>query len=216
MMASMGPWLRSHGRLTLATGAAIQCLLQWGRGFAATEGSTAMASAFIPGRLQWGRGFAATEGFWAAMPRMERWQCFNGAVASQPRKGRGLCHARILSSRFNGAVASQPRMGGRRHVGGAPRYASMGPWLRSHGRVKRAFERVGPAGKHQWGRGFAATEGMIRTAGPPVVTKLQWGRGFAATEGDRDRPAPDVVDELQWGRGFAATEGRVQDLEGLK
>ena len=84
-------------------------------------------------RLQWGRGFAATEGQNIGFPR-KILLGFNGAVASQPRKGaclvsgyirldlplqwgRGfaategcpqpsaLLHVRC----FNGAVASQPR-----------------------------------------------------------------------------------------------------------
>ena len=61
-------------------------------------------------RLQWGRGFAATEGA-VALVSLPRMSSFNGAVASQPRKDSCvltsiLCH----------------------------NAASMGPWLRSHGR----------------------------------------------------------------------------------
>ena len=82
----MGPWLRSHGRTTLAAPMSHEPVLQWGRGFAATEGGVrrsvrrdpkgfngAVASQPRKGRLrhggnpvaqllQWGRGFAATEG----------------------------------------------------------------------------------------------------------------------------------------------------------
>ena len=36
--ASMGPWLRSHGRLGTGKVTGKTKLLQWGRGFAATEG----------------------------------------------------------------------------------------------------------------------------------------------------------------------------------
>ena len=36
--------------------------LQWGRGFAATEGWSKNATASVTQWLQWGRGFAATEG----------------------------------------------------------------------------------------------------------------------------------------------------------
>jgi len=60
--------------------------------------------------------------------------------------------------------------------------ASMGPWLRSHGRADRVpldFELF----RLQWGRGFAATEeGRVKRCGQDHV-RLQWGRGFAATEG---------------------------------
>ena len=38
VQASMGPWLRSHGRTGLATINHATGVLQWGRGFAATEG----------------------------------------------------------------------------------------------------------------------------------------------------------------------------------
>jgi len=83
--ASMGPWLRSHGR-TCAEGAAkYGDWLQWGRGFAATEGLTSGASAKVAVLLQWGRGFAATEGE-EGWPGSHHRRCFNGAVASQPRK----------------------------------------------------------------------------------------------------------------------------------
>ena len=37
-IASMGPWLRSHGRLDGPVTFTLTVKLQWGRGFAATEG----------------------------------------------------------------------------------------------------------------------------------------------------------------------------------
>ena len=37
-------------------------MLQWGRGFAATEGKTLLPLKVGDIKLQWGRGFAATEG----------------------------------------------------------------------------------------------------------------------------------------------------------
>jgi len=37
-------------------------MLQWGRGFAATEGRNAKGEILARYVLQWGRGFAATEG----------------------------------------------------------------------------------------------------------------------------------------------------------
>ncbi len=83
--ASMGPWLRSHGRT----------VGQWW--FAA-----------LP-RLQWGRGFAATEGGQTSRRKEGQPGRFNGAVASQPRKAPRSCSTSGTSTRFNGAVASQPR-----------------------------------------------------------------------------------------------------------
>ena len=59
--ASMGPWLRSHGRTRRDDDENEEDKLQWGRGFAATEGRTIETSRSAEAR-------------------------FNGAVASQPRK----------------------------------------------------------------------------------------------------------------------------------
>ena len=84
--------------------------LQWGRGFAATEGRTRRKKNRPPRVLQWGRGFAATEG------------CRGRADCSGPTS-------------FNGAVASQPRkVVSLLEQEGRTIHASMGPWLRSHGR----------------------------------------------------------------------------------
>jgi len=84
--ASMGPWLRSHGRDNSRAAGTMPKWLQWGRGFAATEGGVPRASKWPAWLLQWGRGFAATEGCGAGRSRGESIR-FNGAVASQPRKG---------------------------------------------------------------------------------------------------------------------------------
>ena len=81
----MGPWLRSHGRDAPSSRAAPARLLQWGRGFAATEGIRGCGVRAFRSRLQWGRGFAATEGSFAAFLHQNCGR-FNGAVASQPRK----------------------------------------------------------------------------------------------------------------------------------
>ena len=73
------------------TGVTIPCHeLQWGRGFSATEGSDINYSISANVRLQWGRGFSATEGSIVARGRGCRAISFNGAVASQPRKGQRL------------------------------------------------------------------------------------------------------------------------------
>ena len=108
--ASMGPWLRSHGRKENRIPPKDSAWLQWGRGFAATEGRLSRervyparspasmgpwlrshgrlpAAVGTPPRqmLQWGRGFAATEGVDCRQAGIVK-TSFNGAVASQPRK----------------------------------------------------------------------------------------------------------------------------------
>ncbi len=131
--ASMGPWLRSHGRLA-ATGASVD-----------RRGTSMRPS--LRGHGRW-PGVRWTAG---------RIDCFNGTVASQPRKegahgryhghrlasiGPWLCsHGRAWScrthaasrTRFNGAVASQPRKDRVVRLGDRRAGASMRPWLRSHG-----------------------------------------------------------------------------------
>ena len=62
--------------------------------------------------LQWGRGFAATEGGVCRRIKITP-RCFNGAVALQPRKGVSAFSSAFNSTSFNGAVALQPRKGGR-------------------------------------------------------------------------------------------------------
>ena len=156
----MGPWLRSHGRTPAGRAQPAVATLQWGRGFAATEGTSAAYAAcrsmngfngavasqprkgqsgqgmrLLQPSLQWGRGFAATEGrpSSASVPRRSS---FNGAVASQPRKVLVCRYACCLLRSFNGAVASQPRKDDCFHSQGQTiGNASMGPWLRSHGRL---------------------------------------------------------------------------------
>ena len=181
--ASMGPWLRSHGRKENRIPPKDSAWLQWGRGFAATEGRLSRervyparspasmgpwlrshgrlpAAVGTPPRqmLQWGRGFAATEGERRSRRRGTA-RRFNGAVASQPRKAESSSMSSQSASCFNGAVASQPRKGIARssHMRDYA-IASMGPWLRSHGRMKSGTDQS-TAHKLQWGRGFAATEG---------------------------------------------------------
>ena len=83
----MGPWLRSHGRAAGAALAGVDFRLQWGRGFAATEGSSDRTFKDLYALLQWGRGFAATEGSPPLLVDGTHPLGFNGAVASQPRKG---------------------------------------------------------------------------------------------------------------------------------
>ena len=88
-------------------------------------------------KLQWGRGFAATEGTAKAralasdrMASMGPWLRSHGRHSIASRSSRSC-------SCFNGAVASQPRKDYNRRDMGAK-------W-----------------GMLQWGRGFAATEGMV-------------------------------------------------------
>jgi hypothetical protein len=110
------------------------------------------------GKLQWGRGFAATEGRRPASTASFT-SSFNGAVASQPRKAAGPDGPGGGCRGFNRAVASQPRKAGAELPERRRRLASMGPWLRSHGRVLIRGWAWGWEAL-QWGRGFAATEGL--------------------------------------------------------
>ena len=116
---------------------------------------------------------------------------FNGAVASQPRK-ESFPHDLTSSFRLlqwgRGFAATEGGDAGTTAVGG--RRASMGPWLRSHGRAAGSMPTSRPASGLQWGRGFAATEGACCTVGVRCPLRLQWGRGFAATEGWDDSLCP--------------------------
>ena len=109
--ASMGPWLRSHGRVKqLGLTAAME------------------RASMGPWLRSHGRSRRPSQ-------KPGPWHCFNGAVASQPRKVLVRVGHRPRLRRFNGAVASQPRKGLSRYR------VTRSPWLL------------------QWGRGFAATEG---------------------------------------------------------
>ena len=157
--------------------------------------------------LQWGRGFAATEGtFGRAMPHCRHRASMGPWLRSHGRRPASRPHGRSWS-RFNGAVASQPR--------------------KVTDEEREAIEYV----LLQWGRGFAATEGLTTSTLLAGCVPLQWGRGFAATEGNGEPAAkqasaasmgpwlrshgrtasnsrPTASRALQWGRGFAATEGK--------
>ncbi len=101
-------------------------------------------------RLQWGRGFAATEG-------KSRWRGTRSGI------------------RFNGAVASQPRKG--RSVTATVRAAAT---LQS-GRGFAATEGLKGAEVYAWpvllqlGRGFTATEGDLLGQERQVVTDASTG-----------------------------------------
>ncbi len=82
--ASMGPRLLSRGEWTQAWSECDGCSLQWGRGFSAAERLT---SALVS----------------------SRYTCFNGAAASQPRRGHKAKRKLPQIMGFNGAAASQPR-----------------------------------------------------------------------------------------------------------
>ena len=83
--ASMGPWLRSHGR----------------RGRLAADDLHEDASM---GPWLRSHGRLSSTG-----PTSRSGRGFNGAVASQPRKDQVWADADVEVPRFNGAVASQPR-----------------------------------------------------------------------------------------------------------
>ena len=94
--------------------------LQWGRGFAATEGFGVGQMSGGNVQLQWGRGFAATEGCCVALPV---------APLGVLQWGRG----------FAATEGDRPAIGADLLI-----QASMGPWLRSHGRAalrRRALPR---------------------------------------------------------------------------
>ena len=113
-LASMGPWLLSHGRVRLpATESSIRPL-QWGRGFSATEGIRTVAGEVLDFQLQWGRGFSATEGTKADLSMYPRRKASMGPWL--------LSHGRDLPPRG----------------GNTGEEASMGPWLLSHGRGLRS------------------------------------------------------------------------------
>jgi len=205
-------------------------MLQWGRGFAATEGSAIGSRWFVTKSLQWGRGFAATEGAGRSIGRRSRSPASMGPwLRSHGRASTGLSpRCRYPLQWGRGFAATEGQHGRRAHQG--PVGASMGPWLRSHGR-RRCL-------RSQFGLHLASMGPWLRSHGRsgadidiPRTIGLQWGRGFAATEGkaarcfvatwrgfngavasqprkgNPSRRADGHVHELQWGRGFAATEG---------
>ena len=109
--------------------------LQWGRGFAATEGKRPLECRSQPSKLQWGRGFAATEGMQSPSPTSE---------ATVLQWGRGFAATEglleVIDSRS--IIRLQWGRGFAATEGFSIVYfaiflisASMGPWLRSHGRA---------------------------------------------------------------------------------
>ncbi len=132
--ASMGPWLRSHGRTSALTTRPTTWRLQWGRGFVATEGEN-------PRRLDPPARHAS----------MGPWLRSHGRLPSPP----------LLTLIGGASMGPWLRSHGRRvakRAGVVMSSASMGPWLRSHGRSMMMPGRA-PLPKLQWGRGFVATEG---------------------------------------------------------
>ena len=132
----MGPWLRSHGRGVPPSRPRVTAI-----GF---NGAVASQPRKVTGDAQRKQSQTASMGPW--LRSHGRVTCgrltlgstngFNGAVASQPRKGRAA--RRDLAAGhwcFNGAVASQPRKAGHAEKQNFVLRASMGPWLRSHGRI---------------------------------------------------------------------------------
>ena len=134
-IASMGPWLCSHGRFDTDQSRQWPNTLQWGRGFAATEGRVLRGRALLHG-----------------VASMGPWLCSHGRIRHWLLRGDDL-------QRFNGAVALQPRKGGDSEGSRFTHQASMGPWLCSHGRTDDT-PYILVCVKLQWGRGFAATEGL--------------------------------------------------------
>ena len=111
--------------------------------------------------LQWGRGFAATEGEGTDFERLlvER---FNGAVASQPRKDRvpKKSRCRLEWLQWGRGFAATEGSCTRRPV----RQNVLLQWGRGFAATEGLHRVVvvPPAAQLQWGRGFAATEGQPR------------------------------------------------------
>ena len=186
--ASMKPWLRSHGKRCRPR------VQSPGRSLASMR----------PWLCSHGRTTAA------GRPCCRR-ACFNGAVASQPRKGNttrrlavpslslqwgrgfGATEGEISGSTagklrcFNGAVASQPRKArtSRRH----------GPWQCCFNGAVALQPRKGksPAGSCRPVTRFNGAVALLprkgHASGLPRKSfgALQWGRGFAATDGESFR-----------------------------
>ncbi len=150
-------------------------VLQWGRGFSATEGSNRDVNAHRNTSLQWGRGFSATEGRSARRGRCRGRRCFNGAVASQPRKEKVPNTGNSRITGFNGAVASQPRKASGRGNGGF-RDSSFNGAVASQPRKGPPVRGDARDGEGlQWGRGFSATEGSRGTWGSTSVLTASMG-----------------------------------------
>jgi len=173
--ASMGPRLRSRGK---------------------RQGG-ATSSGYRGRSLQWGRGFGAAESSGRRGRIACSRSCFNGAAASEPRKGVGWEPPPLFASdllqwgRGFGAAESASRMDDPRTDAYS---ASMGPRLRSRGkaRLRQAASCSVSLHQLQWGRGFGAAERPRTNASSCLVPSLQWGRGFGAAErlveDDRRRP----------------------------
>ena len=148
----------TEGSLAAAFGGVLPPL-QWGRGFAATEGQDHLLGGVFGVLLQWGRGFAATEGRSSGVPQVDI-PGFNGAVASQPRKGLKKGRKKPHNFCFNGAVASQPRKGLLPAASTAGVAACFNGAVASQPRkADTSHSRPCFRAVLQWGRGFAATEG---------------------------------------------------------
>lgn len=112
--------------------------------------------------------------------------CFNGAVASRPRKSGLQRRGRWQCERFNGAVASRPPKKSVVRLGGPQRNAaSTGPWLFSHGTAATNYINWPQVRRLQRGRGLADTDDSARKASMIARRLLQRGRGLQATEGLR-------------------------------
>ena len=108
--------------------------LQWGRGFSAAESSLLALEIVRIAVLQWGRGFSAAERAGTVAVPSVTLPRFNGAAASQPRRGYGPTPDADL---FQGASMG-PRLLSRGETiyecrGILRLIASMGPRLLSRG-----------------------------------------------------------------------------------
>jgi len=83
--------------------------LQWGRGFAATEGRDNFRCIYCGATLQWGRGFAATEGRGQSPGLRSFHRASMGPWLRSHGRSRNPNGNIVAANSFNGAVASQPR-----------------------------------------------------------------------------------------------------------
>ena len=140
--ASMGPWLRSHGRDLRLLGLAHR--KPRFNGAVASQPRKGMDEVLGRPLRRCFNGAVASQPRKVGRPSRPTPTppSFNGAVASQPRKAHPENKERHDDDRFNGAVASQPRKAVSRAALALAHAASMGPWLRSHGRALWILEHV--------------------------------------------------------------------------
>jgi hypothetical protein len=236
-VASMGPWLCSHGWPEISDDPIMGIELQWGRGFAATEGTVHATGGTSNEQLQWGRGFAATEGLasYSASSRSRALQWGRGFAATEgfsiratcpdsgllqwgrgfaATEGRRSSQPTSAARGFNGAVALQPRKA-------CPLPTSRATPTRFNGavalqprkarehRAARSASRLASMGPWLCSHGRCISSVCM----PPRPSALQWGRGFAATEGPPCFPDPPPMMPASMGPWLCSHGRKARRLE---